>query len=82
MALIQRSLIGIIGVVFLLVFTFVTAVFSGTLIWLIWGNLGPEFFKAVPEAWLNIGWWNAVKMTWLGALVGGVIFKPSGITLE
>jgi len=57
--------VGASLVVFVTVF--VVAVFSGTIVWLIWPVVGYAFPTAVNQGWLasHLSWWDSVCLTWL-----------------
>ena len=55
-----------------LLLIFVGAVFSGTILWLIWNDsVGAMFPKAVETGVLaaTLTWWQAVKVSWVFAIL-------------
>ncbi|MNK09886.1 hypothetical protein D3C87_278720 [compost metagenome] len=75
MTAILRLCAVIVGMAILMLCLFMAATFSGTVLWFIWGELGPTYFSFAPKVLLDIGWWHTVLMVWMFSIVANILFK-------
>ncbi len=55
--------------------TIFSALFGGTLLWLLWNpfGIGVRFFSFLPEVYHHTGYWETIGLFWVLALFGSLI---------
>ena len=76
MNLIQAFVLGIVGTVFGILTAAVIGLITGTVGYVLWNFVGPEYFSFLPKKYLEIPWINMVILTYPISFIGS-LFRGS-----